>query len=225
MRKFNRFAAGSGVFKCITCERMTRDTGQAVNHLCEDCFEIAGLDNQVNDSGEPCPANVLAECNGRLQTIAKRGGNVENVKATNTFIWEKNSEQPLPLDSENETKGHKMKSQPTTSKRSTKMAKTAKKAMTKTQKTLNLVAKEDGKIPSGALVDKIQKMCKFNSERTARTYLFNARKQIKAGRKPTAATRTAKPKKELTREQKDAANARRRANAAKKRQPAEATAE
>jgi hypothetical protein len=74
-------------FKCITCERNTRDTGQGVDHLCEDCFEIAGLDNQVNDSGKPVDKATLKECTARLAKITKLGGNAERVKAHNTYIW------------------------------------------------------------------------------------------------------------------------------------------
>jgi hypothetical protein len=81
------FKKGRSTFVCITCERTTRDTGQDVDHLCEDCFEIAGLDNQVNDSGEPVTVEVLRECNDRLAKIKRLGGNVERVKEANRYVW------------------------------------------------------------------------------------------------------------------------------------------
>jgi len=87
MRKHNRFGMGRPTFKCVTCHRMTRDTGQGVDHLCMECFEISGLDNQVNDSGKPCPPETLAECELYLAKIAKLGGNVERVKNVNEYIW------------------------------------------------------------------------------------------------------------------------------------------
>jgi hypothetical protein len=84
-RHFKRGAKPT--FKCVTCERNTRDTGQGVDHLCEDCFEIAGLDNMINDSGEPVDKATLKECNARLARITKLGGSSERVKAHNTYIW------------------------------------------------------------------------------------------------------------------------------------------
>jgi hypothetical protein len=88
MANHKHFKRGQNpTFKCVTCERNTRDTGQGVDHLCEDCFEIAGLDNQVNDSGEPVDKATLKECTARLAKIKKLGGNVERVKAHNTYIW------------------------------------------------------------------------------------------------------------------------------------------
>jgi hypothetical protein len=88
MANHKHFKRGQNpTFKCVTCERNTRDTGQGVDHLCEDCFEIAGLDNMINDSGKPVDAATLKECTARLAKIKKLGGNVEHVKAANTYIW------------------------------------------------------------------------------------------------------------------------------------------
>jgi hypothetical protein len=91
MRKFNRFSGrgGKSTFKCEVCERMTRDTGQGVDHLCYECFEIAGYDNQVNDSGETIDAHqgVLKTCNDYLAKIAKLGGNTQRVIDCNEYIW------------------------------------------------------------------------------------------------------------------------------------------
>lgn len=74
-------------FKCMTCDRNTRDTGQGVDHLCMECFNIASLDNQVNDSGEPCPPDVRAECDRQLKIIEKRGGNIKKVMESNEYIY------------------------------------------------------------------------------------------------------------------------------------------
>jgi hypothetical protein len=100
MANHKHFKRGQNpTFKCVTCERNTRDTGQGVDHLCEDCFEIAGLDNQVNDSGEPVTKAILQECTDRLAKIKKLGGNAERVKAANTYIWaapKKETPKPNP---------------------------------------------------------------------------------------------------------------------------------
>jgi hypothetical protein len=94
-RHFNRHQTPT--FKCMTCERMTRDTGQGVDHLCMECFNIAGLDNQVNDSGEPCTPEILAECNHMLKIIEKRGGNIEKVREFNEYIWPVAAPAPAPI--------------------------------------------------------------------------------------------------------------------------------
>jgi hypothetical protein len=179
MRKFNRFQAGSSVYTCSICERQTRETGDGVNHLCHQCFEISGLDNMVNDSGEDCPTDVLAQCNRYLAEIVAKGGNGERVKDSNTYIWSKNnSDEPVAIVEQVADVEPIEVVQPQ-KPRSKKMS---KRTLSKAQKTVNLVAKFDGKIKPGDLVAKIQSMCKFNTERAARTYLHNARKAIKAGK-------------------------------------------
>lgn len=50
MIRKNRFGRG-GVFVCQGCDRRTRDAGNGIYHLCPECWELAGLDNQVNDNG------------------------------------------------------------------------------------------------------------------------------------------------------------------------------
>ena len=46
------FTKGSGCYKCTSCGRMTRDTGDrdAVHaRMCSQCFEASGLDNMISD--------------------------------------------------------------------------------------------------------------------------------------------------------------------------------
>jgi hypothetical protein len=87
------FTRGHTTFKCQVCTRLTRETHGNGTECCPQCFEIAGLDNQVNDSGEPLPADVLADCESYLKEIIAKGGNGAEVKRCNTFIWpgEKNA--------------------------------------------------------------------------------------------------------------------------------------
>lgn len=92
MRNKQHFHRGQRpTFKCHLCLRMTRDTGQDVNHLCEDCYEICGIDNSINDNGyKPGEAGFeqyRAELNARIAHIAKLGGNVEEVKRQNNFAF------------------------------------------------------------------------------------------------------------------------------------------
>lgn len=52
MVKGSRFEKGSGCFTCRVCGRRTRATGQGDNehvYLCVECFEIAGLENELQD--------------------------------------------------------------------------------------------------------------------------------------------------------------------------------
>ena len=88
--KHNHFQRGqSPTFICMTCGRRTRDTGQGVDHLCEQCFDLAGLDNEVNDSGLKINKSQAAYRDKLLATIARKGGDVEKVKSFNTFLWRK----------------------------------------------------------------------------------------------------------------------------------------
>lgn len=88
-RKFNHFQrGGKPTFECDVCGRRTRDTGQGVDHLCMDCYELAGMDNHCNDAGEtPEQAGYAAEAAARLANIAKLGGDVEKVKACNGYLF------------------------------------------------------------------------------------------------------------------------------------------
>jgi hypothetical protein len=71
-----RFGRGSGVYTCRTCGRKTRQTG-GDNHsvgLCEECYEIAGLENSLADNRPPwtpekCKAEIL-----RLTELCKSKG-------------------------------------------------------------------------------------------------------------------------------------------------------
>lgn len=88
--RFRNFGNGA-VFKCNTCGRSCRVVDQGSAGCCSECFEIAGIDNYVNDNGlKPGDAehtNSLAECNALLEAIVKKGGNAEAVKNSNSYIW------------------------------------------------------------------------------------------------------------------------------------------
>jgi hypothetical protein len=90
IRTFRR-GRGPTTFQCQVCERMTRDTGQGVDHLCEQCFDIAGLDNMVNDEGykpgEPAFASARRECDALLEKAVRLGSNGDAIKQSNTYIW------------------------------------------------------------------------------------------------------------------------------------------
>jgi hypothetical protein len=54
-RVSNRFTKGTALFHCNNCGRGTRDTGRGDNEgvgLCEQCYELAGYENQLQDGKE-----------------------------------------------------------------------------------------------------------------------------------------------------------------------------
>ena len=106
IRNFRR-GRGPTTFQCQVCERMTRDTGQGVDHLCEQCFDIAGLDNMVNDNGyqpgTPDFDKARSECDALLEKAVRLGSNGDLIKKSNSFIWclaadFETAEPPLTVD-------------------------------------------------------------------------------------------------------------------------------
>lgn len=93
-RSNSHFGGRSGrgsTFKCGVCDRMTRDTGNGVDHICAECFEIAGYDNMVNDNsyavGSKDYNDALADCEMLLAKAVKKGSNGTKIKEMNGFIW------------------------------------------------------------------------------------------------------------------------------------------
>jgi hypothetical protein len=89
MKKYNTFGR-KVAFKCNVCERMTRETGpdHAVNSLCEPCYELAGIDNYLNDNGEALVGSHYEEAVGYLiKQIAKLGGEEAAQKAKDQFEY------------------------------------------------------------------------------------------------------------------------------------------
>lgn len=87
----SHFGSRAPTFTCATCDRRTRNTGQDSDSLCADCYEIAGIDNTINDCGfkpgMPEFDEYLAELTRRLAHIEKLGGDVVKVKACNGFCF------------------------------------------------------------------------------------------------------------------------------------------
>lgn len=72
----NRFARGSAVYECRCCKRSTRSTGRGDNEnvkLCAECYDLAGEENSLSDSGKlyESPAFVLE----LIGAVAAKGGN------------------------------------------------------------------------------------------------------------------------------------------------------
>ena len=70
------FIKGSTTYLCGSCGINTRITGDRSAKscgLCNECYELAGIENSVRDGEEVTP-NLIAEINHMLAIIAKKGG-------------------------------------------------------------------------------------------------------------------------------------------------------
>ena len=82
MTRNTKFRVGEGVYKCACCGRMTRDTLNSMGEYCEQCEELLMLQNACFDgcyevNNDP-PQDKMRD--KWIAIIAKRGGNVEEVK-------------------------------------------------------------------------------------------------------------------------------------------------
>lgn len=93
-RRYDRFGRG-GCFRCVDCERMTRETAEnaGLDHLCGLCAELAMLQNGVSDNGPEYAVEAgYAEESRRLRReILKRGG-----KLNDGMTWAE--ADPLPVE-------------------------------------------------------------------------------------------------------------------------------
>ena len=76
----NRFLRGSGVYTCRCCGRKTRATGRGDNEnsgLCAECFDLAGVDNEISDGQSTVAerANLIVTLS---QIIACKGGDLSD---------------------------------------------------------------------------------------------------------------------------------------------------
>lgn len=70
-----RFQKGSGVYTCRMCSHNTRDSGGdgAGVRLCDICYELAGEDNSISDTGELYDARSTREMLALLDTRRGNG--------------------------------------------------------------------------------------------------------------------------------------------------------
>ncbi len=76
MKTTNRFARGSGCYRCRCCNRQTRSTGNGDNEnvlLCVQCFELAGLENAVQD-GEVLSDSEKRHAKNLIESVIAHGG-------------------------------------------------------------------------------------------------------------------------------------------------------
>lgn len=91
MRNRFRNMGNGSVFNCAVCGRRTRENDTGGTGLCYECYEIAGLDNTVNDNaygpGTEDYKAAREECDRLLAIAVKRGGDGARIKALNEYIW------------------------------------------------------------------------------------------------------------------------------------------
>jgi hypothetical protein len=75
----NKFTKGSGCYKCECCGRLTRDDGNGDSvhvRLCSECYEYAGLENELADGNSP----DLERMEELRVAVLYRGGNADGLK-------------------------------------------------------------------------------------------------------------------------------------------------
>lgn len=75
----SQFQKGQSVYTCRCCTRRTRQTGNGDNEnveLCEQCYELAGLHNRVQDGGVLTDSEKT-ECRNHCAVIVAKGGTVD----------------------------------------------------------------------------------------------------------------------------------------------------
>jgi hypothetical protein len=81
---------GRGVFTCYICQRRTRMVDQGGDsELCQQCWDLAGLDNTVNDNRadpEIC-GDWKRHRDDLLAIVVKRGGDARRVKKNFEYLW------------------------------------------------------------------------------------------------------------------------------------------
>lgn len=92
MRNRSHFQRGSGVFTCDACGRRARVVDQSNDQICQQCWDLAGLDNSVND-GAMTLAEAATERDDLFATCVARGGDPEKIKRDNSFLWPVQGEQ------------------------------------------------------------------------------------------------------------------------------------
>ena len=68
MNKISKFQNRSAVYKCASCGKQTRETGDGESsvEMCAACYEIAGMENQHSDEGHKGDLENCQECKEQM---------------------------------------------------------------------------------------------------------------------------------------------------------------
>lgn len=87
-RSNSHFQRGLGVFNCISCGRRTRGMSDVIGtDCCAQCFELAGLDNMINDDHRRPTSDETAEAELLLAEISAKGGDAQQVRDHSSYIF------------------------------------------------------------------------------------------------------------------------------------------
>jgi hypothetical protein len=89
------FRYGRSTFTCLSCGRRTRDAGQGWVECCFECYELAGLDNSVND-GAAALAEVILERDRLLAKAVKQGSNEARIRNQFSYLFPSEAARRLP---------------------------------------------------------------------------------------------------------------------------------
>lgn len=82
----SRFRRGRvPTYRCDVCGRLTRAVD--CEHLCPECWELAGEDNHYNDTGTVPTAEELARFDKMVAAAAKKGSDPDKMRASCGYIW------------------------------------------------------------------------------------------------------------------------------------------
>ena len=87
MRNRNRFTRFEPLFNCSLCNRRTRNPDHSGTMLCAECYELAGMDNHVNDNGLTLDEKIISERDALLNAAVSKGGDAERIKSSCDFLW------------------------------------------------------------------------------------------------------------------------------------------
>lgn len=85
----SHFRRGSSVYTCNLCGVRTRETGHGESgcELCKDCFELCGIDNELNDDNRIAEHRETILISHHLSNIASKGGSIDKVRAFCRFLY------------------------------------------------------------------------------------------------------------------------------------------
>ena len=86
-RNRSHFRRFKPIFKCRVCQRNTRNPDDGGTELCAQCFELAGLDNMINDNGLDLTSDIMAERDALFNEAVSKGGNGDRIKSCNDYLW------------------------------------------------------------------------------------------------------------------------------------------
>jgi hypothetical protein len=145
-----KFSKGETTFTCTCCGRGTRNVDQALGaECCTECWELAGIDNQVNDDGA-YPDATRDEAVGLLKAIAKKGGDAAKSLASCSYLAKRIAPEDIAVAAKPKPK-KKVKAPAAKVSPAKKGQKPAQAALVR-----QLLSK---KVPVEKIVERVQKAC------------------------------------------------------------------